>query len=1238
MDAARTGRSQSHVSALSLVAGPTHRPDERDDSLNANVDTFRDARMTRTGPRAMRVVLLAALTCAANGCRSEPPKIDEMFSTRMQGLNFLQRGQLPEAEAQFTKLVALAPREPMGYANLGLAYLQGGRYAEAEPHLRKALDLDPTATDVVLMLAKLHTLTGRAPLAREELEKLPHGGPDDARVLFALAELEAQTTGGTHSRRYGDLLARALVLKPTNLAVRLSLLQVAVRQGQSDSAVSALEEIRRLPPEPPKEAKPALEETIQHLRAGQLDEARASLSRFLAIMEVTSQYQVALRDVKWVEAPLAGRPVLTFEPQSVITMLGSGVVSRAATSLRFVDMTRDAGLPEPGAAPAADASAPSPSGAPVAIAVGDVNGSGTEDLFASSRLYHVQRGYLADFTVRAGLAGVGGAALATFGDFDNDGWLDMFVVGADGRGRLLRNLGGEKFEDVTAKAGAFDVAGARQAMFVDLDHDGDLDLLIVGREKRLLYRNNMDGTFTESAERMGIGGRGDARSVHFADFDGDGRIDLFITNADGSDVLYRNLGGGHFADVTQASGLATHGGSGAAAVGDFDNDGLPDIFVTRVDGGEPTLWHNNGNGTFTRDVRSAGALRTMRGMNGLGAQFVDVDNDGWLDLVVAGTPTTPGGRGVFLLRNDGTGKFDDSSSLLPTTFRSATSVVASDVDDDGDMDLVFGVPGGVRILRNDGGNAHLATKIQLVALRDGSGKNNSFGIGAKLELRSGELFQTRVVTSRTTHFGLGPHLKADVLRIEWPNGVPQTVHFPGTDQDVLEVEGLKGSCAFLYAWNGTGFGLVTDVMWRSALGMPMGIMGGGRMGYAPAGASQEYLRIPGSALKPRDGRYVVQLTEELWETAYADQLKLMAVDHPDSVEVFVDERFVPPAPVSLRMFKVVRPRPPVSATDERGNDVLPALLKRDDVYVSNLTPLEYQGLVQPHDLVLDLGADVGRAGTYLFLRGWIYPTDASINVALSQQSAVKVMMPSLEVRDARGQWTTATASIGFPSGKNKTLVIDLAGKFPTADHRVRIRTNMQIYWDQAFVSNDVSSAPVQVTELAPLSADLHFRGFSRTYRKGGRYGPYWFDYDDVSPTSPWRPIQGAFTRFGDVLSLLKSPDDMYVIMAPGDETTLQFDARSADSLPKGWSRDFLLYTDGWIKDSDLNTAYGTTVEPLPFHRIKSYPYAPDDSYPSDPAHQQYLREYNTRRIDAAAVAAGQRERRRTAESKASSSK
>jgi hypothetical protein len=133
-------------------------------------------------------------------------------------------------------------------------------------------------------------------------------------------------------------------------------------------------------------------------------------------------------------------------------------------------------------------------------------------------------------------------------------------------------------------------------------------------------------------------------------------------------------------------------------------------------------------------------------------------------------------------------------------------------------------------------------------------------------------------------------------------------------------------------------------------------------------------------------------------------------------------------------------------------------------------------------------------------------------------------------------------------------------------------------------------------------------------RKGGRYGPYWFDYHDVTTDSPWRPIEGAFTRFGDVKPLLNGADDMYVIMGPGDEATLQFDASSASSLAPGWKRDFLLYTDGWIKDSDLNTAFGTTVGPLPFHGVKSYPFATGDAYPNDAEHQRYLREYNTRTV------------------------
>src|SRR5262249_53542057 len=235
------------------------------------------------------------------------------------------------------------------------------------------------------------------------------------------------------------------------------------------------------------------------------------------------------------------------------------------------------------------------------------------------------------------------------------------------------------------------------------------------------------------------------------------------------------------------------------------------------------------------------------------------------------------------------------------------------------------------------------------------------------------------------------------------------------------------------------------------------------------------------------------------------------------------------------------PRPPLSAVDGQDTNVLDELREHDYVYVSNLTPLEYQGLTEPHDLILDLDPGAGRSGTVLVLRGWIFPSDASINVALSQQHSLRAEPPVLEVRDAQGRWVSR-GSMGFPSGKDKTMVVDIGGAFPTADHHVRIRTNLQVYWDQIFVAQDSGvrgqvsgAANLRITGLKPETGYLHYRGFSRMYRRGGRYGPHWFDYESVTKESPWRSITGAATRYGDVQPLLDQSDDQYVIMVPGDE-------------------------------------------------------------------------------------------------------
>jgi hypothetical protein len=395
----------------------------------------------------------------------------------------------------------------------------------------------------------------------------------------------------------------------------------------------------------------------------------------------------------------------------------------------------------------------------------------------------------------------------------------------------------------------------------------------------------------------------------------------------------------------------------------------------------------------------------------------------------------------------------------------------------------------------------------------------------------------------------------------------------------------------------------------------MGIMSGTET-YGSPHASQEYIRISGDFFKERNGRYSLKITEELWETLYLDQVELIAVDHPDTVEVFVDERFVPTSPsrTPLRLYKISEQLTPVSAVDDRGNDLLPQIRAKDDIYASDMIPTRFQGVTELHDLVLDLGRLNPADSVVLFLDGWIFPTDASINLAMGQSDDFESVSPYLQMIDHDGQWTTVLDNISFPMGKSKTVVVDLAGLFPTNDYRIRIRTNMEIYWDHIFFSRGRVRSPTKLTTMAAISGNLDYRGFSRVYRKGGRYGPHWFDYGDVTLEPKWRDLGGFYTRFGDVLELLLEADEQYVIMNAGDEVSIEFDADRAPPLEPGWKRDYLIYTYGWLKDGDLNTAAGQTVEPLPFRGMTEYPYGPDEAYPDDPEHREYLRRYNTRRV------------------------
>ena len=1182
----------------------------------------RRSRVLPIVPHSVVAVLCAIAVGVAPSCRRDNGDATGVAIRALAlGLTFLDRDQLAEADSQFRRVIASAPGEPVGYANLGLTKLRAGKYDEAEQAFGRALALDPTDVAVRLMMAKLHEVTGRPAEARAELERLTASAVNP-KALYALATLAAEAADTAAPRRRLAHLKQLAQALPANVVVRMELIDALVEAGAADEAVQQLEELRRLPPEPPAQAIAVYGPTVRLLRLSKVADARAPLRRFRRLLEGTPAYQVALLSVAGPPGPLIGVPRLTFSP--AFASAGSPAASEAAIrdAIRFVDAPA-AGLACTGRAVATSTA----SAAPMVLATGDYDGDGSDDAFISVRidggrrrvscLLRAASGAFIDAKAAAGVSLPAEAVAAAFADYDNDGRLDLYVADAAGHGHLYRNTDGRTFSEVGGAAGLSDAKLARKAVFVDIDHDGDLDLLLATDGGNRVNRNNGDGTFTEMSASYGLAGGGRASTdLVFADFDDDGRVDLFMVNGNGSSQLFRNSSDHRFEDITAKAGIETRGGTAAAAAGDYDNDGFPDLLVIGRDG-VPALFRNSGDGTFSRDRRSLAALDEIRSLDACGTAFVDYDNDGLLDVVVAGAPHMSSGRGLLLFRNAGQGRFENRSSLLAAGPRSVAAIATTDVGPDGDTDLlVTASDGTVHLLRNEGGNVNHFITVRLTGLRTGSGKNNDFGIGARLEVRAGDLYQSRVVTSGVTLIGIGRHFKAEVLRIEWPNGVPQTIYFPGTEQDVLERELLKGSCAFVYAWDGTRFTFVTDLMWRSALGMPLGIMGGGGSAYAPAAASREYIKLPTGVLKPVDGRYRIQLTEELWETAYVDQLRLVVFDHPDSVTMQLNERFVPPNgdEATLRPFLLTRLRAPTSASDGDGTDVLPALRARDDRYVSNLTTTAFQGVTEPHDLILDLGGAPLSGKTILLLDGWVYPTDASINLAVSQSARQTVAAPSLDVRGADGRWQTAIADLGFPAGKQKTVLADLTRVFPTADRHVRIRTNMQIYWDQALVGAESPASPSRVTTLSPTDATLRSRGFSRTYRKGGRYGPHWFDYDSVATDAPWRPIIGDLTRFGDVEPLLRGSDDQYVVMAPGDAMSVDFDANLAPPLRAGWTRDFLIYSDGWIKDADLNTAFGGTIAPLPFHGMSQYPYGAGERYLADSARRRYRSEYMTRSV------------------------
>jgi len=1152
-----------------------------------------------------------------------------MIIHRNLGLAYLEENKLREAAGEFQKLVDIMPNEPLGHANLGLAYLRMRQLEPAEKWLQEALHLEPDHPDIGLMLAKVYESTEREKEAIHILESSLKKNPTHLRTLYQLAQYYLNTPDpGKRQKaerllRVEDYLAQVVHALPANVAVRLELVELLLRNEKPAQAVEQMEMIRQILPELPEGSQEMFQKSLELMRDANAEQALTPTRMFHNVLKSSSFYQAANIELKGTSSAISGEPIPRFSHELSLHIHERTGIPEA---LSFTEVTIASGL---NIVSSGEATAPGDDNPKIVMAYGDYDSDGDQDIFVSQWLAEEQasrhylfannQGLFAEVAAKVGISHKGRDLFALFADYDNDGYLDLFVTNTKAD-RLYHNTREGRFREVTSSAG-IQTANSRAALFVDLDLEGDLDLFIAGNSQNWFYRNNSDGTFTEIAEEAGITGKEMAsRDAAFGDFDDDGDIDLFVANQNAGNQYFDNLRQGYFRNITGHTGLATAGGSGATAVGDYNNDGYLDLFVTDLTGEQHSLFRNRGDGTFEREARSDSAFASLKGIAGFDAAFFDADNDGFLDLLAAGSAgilpavgTTARGDGLWLFYNNGEGKYSDASSLLPELPSAASQVEIFDYDHDGDLDIFLVGFNSLHVLRNDGGNLNNYIVVRLAALRTGSGKNNYFGIGAKVEVKAGALNQTRVMSDPIAHFGLGNQERADLVRVVWSNGVAQNWFNPEKNQTIMEDQTLKGSCPWLYAWNGKEYEFFTDVLWTSALGMPLGIMGK-EMSYAFPHSSKEYFKIHGEKLQVKNGRYSLQFTSELWEASYVDQIKLLAVDHPDSVDIFVDEKFTPPPFPAFRIYAVADKRLPVSARDGQGNGVLQKIADEDGEYVS-LTPAKYQGVTEPHDLILDLGDLSQGDNVFLFLKGWLFPTDASINVNMAQSNAVNSMPPFLQVIDEERNWKTVTKNLGFPKGKNKTVIVDLSNKFLGADRRVRIRTNMQIYWDYIFYTTTATKSSLPRVNLEPVAADLHYRGFSEVTRETP-YSPHMPDYQTVTTAPKWRDLTGHYTRYGEVLPLLTASDSRYVIMNAGDELTLEFDAALLPALPSGWKRDFLFYNDGWVKDGDLNTAHGQTVEPFPFQSMSSYPYSQDESYPNDEEHANFLQTYNTRKITA----------------------
>jgi Flp pilus assembly protein TadD len=1128
------------------------------------------------------VALAAATVVISSACRREPTISDENYREAVvafyTGLAALETSQEVLARRHLERVTALAPHEPAAWADIGLLLLRQQELDAAAERLTKAAELAPDAGAIQRLLGLTESRRGNLAEATRHWRRALVLRPDDAKAAYALA-LDLERQGSPETLQEAQRTLDTLAERTGNVVARLEYARIAAKRGDGAAVrrgMTALAGAATAWPADIQERLRSVEQAAGSSPRG-TGPAIAFLKNVLMRLPEYRRWLAALSTPR----EEVGQPIDRF-------LVLPNPTPQPATADEALGFTVQA-APEPPVAGWAGAVWLGVDGLPV-LATWD----GTSLQLGGRSVWRLPR---ASAPTPAN-SDQGPREPIVAADLNYDFKTDLVITGARGL-TLLRQDEDGAFTDVTAEArlpAAVRSSAAAGAWAADVDTDGDLDVVTAPMEGAIrVLRNNGDGTF---AVQEPFAGALRIRGFVWADADGDGVPDAALLDAAGVVRTYINTRGGTFRERPVPASFTK---AVALAAAEVSGDSVMDVLALAPTGAIVSLSPSpDGTGWTAREVARVASFDGAIAPGAARLLVADLDNNGAADLVATGPFTAR-----VLLRGPA-----NASRPLAEPVRLDVRA-AADMDGDGRVDLVGLTPDGHVGTAKSRGRMQYAwqTLRPRAATATGDQRINSFGIGGEGELRTGLHVQKRLIAAPVVHVGIGTAKRSEVVRIVWPNGTLQSEFDVAANGAIPATQRLKGSCPWLFAWNGREMAFVTDVLWRSPLGLRINAQQN-----ADVLMTEDWVRVRGDQLRPVDGAYDLRITAELWETHFFDLASLLVLDHPAGTEVFVDERFaVPPPALGVTVTGPVEPI--AAARDDRGADVTAIVRERDDRHLDSAGRGAYQGVTREHFVEVMLPHSAPRQGPlWLVAQGWIHPTDSSINVAIGQGGRERPRGLRLAVADRTGRFRTVRENLGFPAGKDKTVLIDLDRLFAEdGPRRLRLITNMEIFWDRvgwAVGRPDVEVAPRRI----PLrSAELQYRGYSRTAHAAPA-SPERPLYQIEGTTPRWLDLEGYHTRFGDVRELLLGVDDRYVIMNAGDELRLRFP--EAAPPPTGSVRDFVMITDGWEKDGDFNTTFSRTVLPLPTHRSARYD-QPPGRLEDDPVYKQHHKdfvEYHTRYV------------------------